>query len=134
MSLAVPKISARTRRILIVEDIEDTAASFANLLIAMGHAATYTTDSHEALDLARRYKPNLAFFDLGMPRPDGYELCAMFRADPEFKHLCIVAITAYGTPNDRARTRLVGFDAHVQKPVDIHVLESILDQFSKDAG
>jgi CheY-like chemotaxis protein len=62
---------------------------------------------------------------------DGYQLCRVFRAHPGFKEVCIVAVSAYGNEADRQKSRQAGFDAHVRKPLDLPVLNSILTQFRK---
>ena len=66
------------------------------------------------------------FLDLGMPNLNGYELARMFRKSYRDAPLRLVAVTAYGTPEDRALSRASGFDAHVQKPVDIPMVEAML--------
>jgi CheY-like chemotaxis protein len=79
------------------------------------------------LDTARRIRPELVFLDLGMPEIDGYELARMLRAEFGFEGLRLVALTAWGRDEDRVATRRAGFDAHVTKPADPAVIESILE-------
>jgi CheY-like chemotaxis protein len=113
------------RRILIVDDAPDTARSFCELLSIMGHTCEFRTEPREALDAARRLRPDLVLLDIGMPEIDGHQVAKLLRA--EFgEGLYIVAVTAYGRDEDRHRTRKAGFDAHVTKPVDIPILESIV--------
>ena len=71
-------------------------------------------------------RPHLVFLDLGMPEIDGYKLARLFRAEFGFEALRLVAITAWGRNEDRAASRQAGFDAHVQKPVETDIIESIL--------
>jgi CheY-like chemotaxis protein len=110
---------------LVVDDNADIAESFARLLRLMGCEAVFTTDPRAALDQARRLKPHIAFLDLGMPHMDGCELARRLRA-AFGERLKLVAITAYGSAQDRAATRRAGFDAHVAKPVDPALVDSIL--------
>jgi two-component system CheB/CheR fusion protein len=114
------------RRILIVDDHPDTARSYAELLQVMGHICEYCTDAREALTAARTLQPHLALLDIGLRVDlDGHHLAKMLR-DEFGNNIVLVAITAYGRPEDRARTRKAGFDAHVLKPLDVKLLESIV--------
>jgi CheY-like chemotaxis protein len=114
-----------SRRVLVVDDDEDTARSFFELLRVMGHDCQFKTDPKEVMDTARAFRPDLVLLDIGMPDLDGHRVAGLLRR--EFgAELRIVAITAYGRDEDRQRTRKAGFDAHVTKPIDIPILESIL--------
>jgi len=120
-----PQVSPR--RILIVDDHPDTARSYCELLTVMGHTCDYRTDAREALDAALSLRPHIALLDIGLlPDLDGHEVARRLRH--EFGNgIVIVAITAYGRDEDRRRTRKAGFDAHVTKPVDVGLLESIVN-------
>jgi CheY-like chemotaxis protein len=114
------------RRVLVVDDHPDTARSYYELLHSMGHDCRFTTDAYQALPIARQLRPQLALLDIGLKIDlDGFDLAKALRA--EFGHeVTLIAITAYGRDEDRHRTRKAGFDAHVTKPIDIGLLESIL--------
>jgi CheY-like chemotaxis protein len=117
---------ASARRILVLDDHPDTARSYCELLTVMGHICEYRTDAREALDAARSLRPHIALLDIGLlPDLDGHAVARILRQ--EFgASICIIAITAYGRDEDRLRTRKAGFDAHVTKPIDIRLLESIV--------
>lgn len=120
-------MSEQKKRIcaLVVDDNPDVAESFARLLIALGCEAAYVTDPQTALSETKRLKPHIAFLDIGMPEIDGYQLAQALRR--QFgEALKVVAVTAYGSPQDRRAARRAGFDAHVSKPIDIEVVESII--------
>jgi len=114
------------RRVLVVEDQLDTAQSFYELLTLMGHECQFVTDAREAVDAARKFRPHIALVDIGLlPGLDGHQIAQMLRQ--EFGDaITLIAITAYGREEDRVRTRKAGFDAHVTKPVDSGLLESIV--------
>ena len=116
----------RAVRALVVDDKQDVAESFSRLLLTMGCAATFVTNPAVALDAAQALEADIVFLDLGMPNLDGYELARMFRKSYRDTPLRLVAVTAYGTPEDRAMSRSSGFDAHVQKPVDTAMVEAML--------
>jgi CheY-like chemotaxis protein len=115
----------RSIRALVVDDLHDAAESLARLLQAMGCAATFVTNSNKAMDAAEAMEADIVFLDLGMPGFDGYQLARMLRRRYG-ERVILVAVTAYGAARDRMRSREAGFDAHVQKPADIPLVESIL--------
>jgi CheY-like chemotaxis protein len=114
------------RRVLVVDDAVDTARSLAYLLDHMGHRVECVTDPRRATEAALRLKPEIVFLDLGMPYIDGYALAPILRQALGSEDVRIVAVTGYGQPEDRERARKAGFDAHILKPMDIPLLESIL--------
>ena len=116
------------RRILIVDDLEDTVMSFAYLLTQMGHLVEFTTHPEAALVIARRFGPEFAFLDIGMPRIDGWKLASQMRACLNAKPVRLVAVTAYNSEADRARSAAAGFEAHLPKPVDIAWVEDLLSR------
>jgi len=68
----------------------------------------------------------VALLDIGLPVMDGYELARRLRALPGIPQLRLIAVTGYGGDPDRRRGRDAGFDAHLVKPVEWEVLESLL--------
>ena len=121
-------MAERKRRLcaLVVDDNRDAAETFAGLLGAMGCESAYCTDARSALSEAMRLKPHIAFLDLGMPVVDGYQLARLLRQQFSGEELKLVAVTGHGAPADRAAARKAGFDAHVLKPVDPALVESII--------
>ena len=61
-----------------------------------------------------------------MPEIDGYALARLFRAEFGFEALRLVALTAWGRNEDRTASRQAGFDAHVQKPAEVDIIDSII--------
>ena len=119
-------VEPNPKRILVVDDLHDSAMSLAMVLQHMGHTAEFVTDPWRALEAARRLRPELVFLDIGMPGIDGYALARMFRQEFGFETVRLVALTAWDTDKDRIESRRAGFDAHVAKPADPATLDSIL--------
>jgi CheY-like chemotaxis protein len=116
-----------SRRVLIVDDHLDTARSYCELLTLMGHTCEFRTDARQALDAARALIPDIALLDIGLlPDLDGHQVAKILREEFGDK-IVLIAITAYGREEDRLRTRRAGFDAHVTKPIDAALLESIVN-------
>ena len=124
-----PSAPRRTRRVLVVDDDADMVLSLTTLLRVMGHEATGVTKAADALDAARYFRADIVFLDLGMPDVDGYALAGIFRTTPHVSGVTLVAVSGHGLPVERARARVAGFDAHVLKPIDPPLIESILAQF-----
>ncbi len=73
--------------------------------------------------------PDIAFFDIGMPALNGYELARKLRSEPGEADLTLVAITGWGQESDRQRARQAGFDHHLVKPVEFErVLELLRER------
>lgn len=117
-------------RVMVVDDNNDTATSLADLLQLKGHAVLTATSGEEALERARAFRPQIIFMDIGLPGIDGVETSLRIRAIPELRDAAIVAITGWGQPSDRIRTREAGFAAHLLKPVAPEMLERILAELS----
>jgi len=110
----------------VVDDNRDAAESFARLLTAVGCNATFVTDARDALAEVIAKKPHIVFLDIGLPMIDGYQLASMIRRLMPSSEVKLVAVTGHGREEDRAHCRRAGFDAHVLKPLDPALLESIL--------
>ncbi|HEY1692496.1 MAG TPA: response regulator [Polyangiaceae bacterium] len=115
------------RRILVVEDDEDTAELMGEALRHYGHEPLVARDGPTALAICEDHRPSVALIDLGLPDMDGYEVARRLRRLPQLESICIIAVTGYASLTDQERTRLAGFDAHVNKPVDLQYLAQMLD-------
>lgn len=121
-----PASSAVCRRVLIVDDNLDVASSMAALLNAWGHEANVARDGEAALTMAAGWTPDTALVDIGLPGMGGYELARRFRKVPGLEAMRLVAMTGYGSAEDRSASRAAGFDVHLVKPADMDELERLL--------
>jgi signal transduction histidine kinase/CheY-like chemotaxis protein len=117
---------AVSRRILVVDDNEDSAESLSVLLRLNGHLVESAHDGRHAIDVAERFRPDVILLDLGMPGMNGYEVCREIRQQPWGGDILLIAQTGWGQDQDRQRTRDAGFDGHLTKPLDHDRLEEIL--------
>ena len=117
---------AASQRILIVDDNADAANSLAQVLALDGHVAEAVYSASAALKRAASFAPEVVLLDLGLPEMDGYEVARRLRQRPAFVGVRIVALTGYGQSEDLRRSREVGFDDHLTKPVDFAALERVL--------
>jgi CheY-like chemotaxis protein len=117
-------------RVLVVDDDQDTARSFAYLLVGVGHEATFLTDPHEVPAAVARVNPHIIFLDINMPGLNGWEVAKMIRKQHrQDEGLRLVAITGHADETAPVKSRKAGFDAHVLKPVSVDLVEAIIRQF-----
>ncbi|HYE36723.1 chemotaxis protein CheB [Methylocaldum sp.] len=114
------------RRVLIVDDNHDAAESAALIVGASGHSVEVAYDGPTALNIAATFKPEVALLDIGLPGMDGYELAKRLRSLPGMEKALLVAISGYGTEEDRRASESAGLDCHLVKPVDPDALERLL--------
>ena len=113
-------------RVLVVEDNVYAAKSFATLLRLDGHDVQIAHDGPMALQMAESFQPEVILLDIGLPGIDGYEVARRLRERDEFRATRIIAMTGYGQPEDRRRSKEAGIDDHLVKPVKIDVIRSLL--------
>lgn len=121
-------LSVARRRILVVDDNRDGAASLTTLLTAMGNDTRAAYDGTEGIDLAEAFRPNLIVLDIGLPKLNGYDTCRRLRKKAWAKDTLIVAATGWGQDADRQRSKDAGFDFHLVKPVDVTELVRLLNE------
>ena len=117
-------VGSRSLRVLVVDDNVDAARMLGLLLKLLGHDVTLAHDGPAALALAAAAPPELVLIDIGLPGMDGYAVAAALRGNG-LRGATLVAVTGYGRDEDILRSRQVGFDHHLVKPVDLDALLSI---------
>ena len=119
-----------SRRVLLVDDNADAREMYCLALQADGHDVYEAADGHDALELFRRWQPEVAIIDIGLPSIDGYEVARQIRAEPQGQVVTLIALTGYGFPEDRERSRDAGFDRHLVKPAAPDDLRRELSDFA----
>jgi CheY-like chemotaxis protein len=126
--------SLRKCRLLIVDDIKDSADSLAMLLQLRGHDVHTAYDGEDAVIAAEKLKPEVVLLDIGMPKLNGYDACRRIRQQPWGKGIFVIALTGWGQDDDRRRTEEAGFDHHLVKPLDPDELMNVLASLQAEAG
>lgn len=121
--------SARNKRILVVDDNVDGTTALALMLDLSGHDTRIAFNGPDALTIAFEFNPEVVFLDIGLPGMSGYEVAKHFRADPKLKSALLVAMTGWGTVEDRLLSKNAGFDEHLTKPVEPSAYDEILSRF-----
>jgi CheY-like chemotaxis protein len=117
-------------RVLIIEDNRDTARTLQLVLRRYGHDVEVAHTGRAGVEAARVWQPDVALCDLGLPEMDGFEVATALRQDPLTADVRMIAITGYGRPEDKLRSRAVGFEMHLTKPVDPRDLQLLLTDAS----
>jgi signal transduction histidine kinase/ActR/RegA family two-component response regulator len=125
------KMQPMTRRqhVLVVDDNPDALHMLADALEQRGYTTSRAHDGPSALEEAARCHPAIALLDIGLPVMDGYELARRLReGDHDLK---LVAVTGYGHPSARSRSKDAGFAAHLVKPITVDEVEAAIDSVSQ---
>jgi CheY-like chemotaxis protein len=87
-----------------------------------GYASKVAYNGYQALDVIRRFMPEVVFLDIGMPGMNGYEVASAIRKMPEMSGVTLIALTGWGSGTDRSRAHEAGFDHHLTKPASFHTV------------
>lgn len=109
-------------RVLVVDDNEDSANTFAELLALEGIATSVAYGGRAAVRFASEHLPDAVLMDIGMPEFNGYEAARAIRAHFQGAGPKLIAMTGWGQQSDRNRAREAGFDFHFVKPVSMQSL------------
>ena len=116
-SASLPALTDVT--VLVVDDQQFTREVVAAILRRTGAVVQTAASVREGLQLFRRLEPHIVVCDIAMPDEDGYVFLREVRARPDaLRTTPILALTAFGRPEDRLLALNAGFDAYLKKPVD----------------
>lgn len=125
-SPASPTLAERqSKRILLVEDHEDTNRSLTNLLRRRGYHVQAADSIRSALDLAEQEQFDVLISDIGLPDGSGTELMKSLQSH---RPLFGIALTGYGMEDDIQKSYDCGFNHHLVKPVDLNRLDQLIQQ------
>jgi CheY-like chemotaxis protein len=122
------------KRVLIVDDNVDAAETLAMMLELLGQQTRQAHEGNNALQVAQEYKPDVIFMDIGLPGLSGHEVVSKMRNELGMKEPYIIALSGYGTEEDRRKSFNAGFDNHLVKPLDPSALPGILELAEKRAA
>ena len=106
-------------KILYVEDNEDNIYMLERRLKRAGFDVLIARDGAEGVAMARTELPALILMDMGLPVLDGTEATRKIKADPETKHIPVIALTAHAMNGDRGKAMASGCDDYDTKPVEL---------------
>ncbi|HEY5948353.1 MAG TPA: response regulator, partial [Kofleriaceae bacterium] len=129
-AIAPPSLAptASRRRLLVVEDNDDSARALKNALEQLGYIVALAHNGPIALNVARTFDPDVVLMDIGLPVMDGWELAKRLRALRGATHNApVVAVTAYDREVDKQRSTEAGFAEHLVKPIDLGKLQEVVE-------
>ncbi|MGZ5144980.1 MAG: response regulator [Burkholderiales bacterium] len=126
-------MDSRYQSVMVVDDNEDTAAALAAMLTTAGHQVSVAHDALQALSLIARVRPTVVLLDIGLPVMDGVELATRIRREFGINAPRVIAVTGYDLEQDRARSREIGFELHLVKPVVLETLVAAVDAHASPA-
>ena len=104
------------KRILIIEDTEDNRRILRDLLTHAGYDLIEADDGAKGVAMAAEHRPDLILMDIQLPTIDGYEATRQIKANPDLRHIPIVAVTSYALSGDEAKSLAAGCDGYIAKP------------------
>lgn len=107
------------KKILIVEDNELNMKLFADLLDAHGYETRQTREGLKAIDMAKKYEPDLILMDIQLPEVSGLEVTKWIKDDKKLAKIPVVAVTAFAMKGDEKRIRDGGCQAYIAKPITV---------------
>ena len=104
------------RSVLVVDDEPNIVVSLEFLMEQAGFEVRVAADGEAALKALEEKTPDLVLLDVMMPKRDGYDLCQMIRANPDWKDVRIIMLTAKGRDVEKEKGMALGADDYVTKP------------------
>jgi CheY-like chemotaxis protein len=118
---------SKPRRVLVADDNRDSATTLGMLLRHSGHEVHLAHSGAEALEIAKRIRPEIGVLDIGMPDLSGYTVAERIRHEAWGSDITLIAVTGWGQDADKGRAFAAGFDHHLTKPIDPEQLERLFD-------
>jgi len=127
-------VTARTCRVMVVDDSKTIRRTAETLLRKEGFEVVTAVDGFEALGKIVDYQPDLVFLDIMMPRLDGYQTCALIKHHHAFRNTPVVMLSSRDGLFDRARGRVVGSDRYITKPFTKEELLAVIAHYVSNSG
>jgi len=118
-----------TKTVLIVEDNELNMKLFNDLVETRGCAIIQTRSGVEAVDLARKHRPDLILMDIQLPEVSGLQVTQWLKDDDTLKSIPIIAVTAFAMKGDEEKIRQGGCEAYLSKPISVGKFLETIDKF-----
>ena len=121
-----------TRTVLLVDDEPNIILSLEFLIEQAGYEARVARDGEAALKAIEEHKPDLVLLDVMLPKRDGFDVCERIRANPAWKDIRIVMLTAKGRDSEREKGLALGADAYITKPFSTREAMEQIKRFLDD--
>lgn len=119
-------------RVLVIEDNQDLAKLFCDLLEVMGCVTDVAFSGRTGLECVHKIMPDLVFCDLRLPgEKSGLDVARELHADPAYSHIPLIAVTGYADSEDRERAFDAGFARVFEKPIKFAQMQEVLNTYRK---
>ena len=124
--------AAVSRRILVIEDNSDSAEVLQTFLEINGHEITVKKNAAEGLESARVSVPDVVICDISLSGDlDGYDVAEEIRRHDGLKSIFLIALSGFGRPEDKEKSKSAGFNEHLTKPTDFDALIELINNFDR---
>jgi two-component system, cell cycle response regulator DivK len=120
-------------RILCVEDNPQNMRLVRKILKHHGYDVLEAVDGQSGLDMTRNEVPDLILMDINLPDIDGLDVTRQIKANPDFNHIPVIALTANAMYGDEERSLAAGCDGYISKPVSKDILIKTIAEFLEKA-
>ena len=121
-------------KILVVDDEPNIVLSLEFLMKQAGFQVRTASDGEAALAAIAAEQPDLMLLDVMMPRKNGYEVCQAVRANPDWKEIRIIMLTAKGREVEREKGLALGADDYITKPFSTQEVVERVRELLAEAG
>ena len=118
-----------SRSVLVVDDEPNIVLSLEFIMKQAGFEVRVARDGDEALGAIEASPPDLVLLDVMMPKRDGYDVCQTIRANPAWKAIHIIMLTAKGRDIEREKGMALGADDYITKPFSTREVIARVQQF-----
>ena len=122
------------KKVLIVEDNDLNLKLFRDLLEANGYETVETKEGLNAVELARRERPDLILMDIQLPEISGLDVTKRIKADKTIASIPVVAVTAFAMKDDEEKILRAGCEAYLSKPISIMSFLETVKKFLNDSA
>ena len=116
------------KTVLIIEDEEDAAELFAEMMRVSGFRVIKTSKSVPAIAMMNTEKPDVVLLDIMMPEISGLDILRQMRRDPNLANIPVIVVTAKGMPADIKNGMEAGASTYLTKPVGFRELKEAVDR------
>ena len=122
--------AAASRRILVIEDNTDSAEVLQTFLEIHGHCITVKSNGADGIAAARDLLPEVVICDISLSGDlNGYHVAEEIRRRRELNSTLLIALSGFGRPEDKEKSKSAGFDEHLTKPTDFDALLDLINNF-----
>src|SRR2546423_388846 len=118
-----------TKRVLLVDDFDDSRFSLSKLLEIEGYEVIEATDGAQAIERALTDKPDLILMDLSLPIIDGLSATRQIRQSDTMKRVPIIALTAHDLADIQGQAKDAGCTDYAAKPIDFTLLIDMMAKY-----